>query len=705
MKESQRQTAQREFEAPTIAQLALSLEPVYPHTPVKDLLARFQSRADQPILPVIDELGTYLGTLSRRSLLGFMTKAFAMDLFLHRNVGELLKQQPELGATPMLAKADERVDQTMRGLLLRDPNMEHEALPVLEGGRLLGVVTVTDMMLSLSESQEKLIDVMHTLSARLNEEVAHAALLQRSLLPPAEVSLPGLRGTATLITSTEVGGDYYDYYCVDKRWSVLLIGDVSGHGVAAGTLVSAAKAGVNLLSAVGERDPGSILGRLNHAMLKIANQRLLMTLFVACLDTHTGELLYANAGHQFPYLYRYAHGAMETLEVGGLPLGKSPASAYSSSSTHLEVGDRLFFYTDGILEEENGEEEPFGYDRLEELLSSHFDHEPGLLSESLLAALRQFTGKSQYQDDVTVFCLEHHERIPWQTEASAPASEHELGLVRVAESFYRANTERLIPRLSRQNLVFLAEHGFSDLLGRFARDGIRRVLPRHNPTIARLGWKKLLAQHQPSRGGDLETFLPKPAQAREFQLRHSADKEFIIEETQAWLEESGLVDEERQESVIMLVDELVENGLYAAPRDGKGRPLYIKGEDRALAKGETVRLRLAMQDGLLGVHLLDSWGTLTPAVFLNRLVCHTQEGGGLIAGVGGAGLYLVWRLCDYLQFRVHPNQQTQATVLLDLKAPPQTDTDKGFQFIYHSEIHENIEPEPFLASHCAQAGD
>jgi len=711
MRKSQRQTAWRTFEAPTVAQLALAVDPVFPHTSVKDLLARFQSQADQPILPVIDEAGAYLGSLARRSFLSFMTKAFAMDLFLHRSVGELLKQKPELSAIPLLAQAGERIDQTMRELLLNDPDMEHEALPVLDHGRFVGVVTVTDMMASLSESQEKLIEVMHTLSARLNEEVAHAALLQRSLLPPAEIRLPGLRGSATLITSTEVGGDYYDYYCVEGRWAVILIGDVSGHGVAAGTLVSAAAAGISLLSAEGERDPGAILGRLNQALLKIANQRLLMTLFAACLDTHTGELLYANAAHQFPYVYRLASGEMEVLEIGGLPLGKSPSSTYACANTRLEVGDRLFFYTDGILEEENGEEEPFGYDRLEALLADHFQRDAALLCENLLASLREFVGKSQFQDDVTVFCVEHHERqaLPRREEAasfsSSSSSDQDLGLVRIAESFYRANTDRFIPRLSRQNVVFLAEGGFADLLRRFARDGIRRVLPRRHPTIARIGWKKLLAQHQLSQGGDdLRVYLPKPELAREFHLRHSSDKEFIIEEAAAWLEESGLVGADRLDQAIMLIDELVENGLYAAPRDGRGQPLYAKGEERALGKGEILRLGLAIQDGLLGLHLLDSWGTLTPAVFLNRLLRHT-EGDGLVAGVGGAGLYLMWRLGDYLQFRVYPNHQTQATVLLDLQASQETEADKGFQFIYHSEIHENLDHGPFHAEYYAQAAD
>jgi hypothetical protein len=487
---------------------------------------------------------------------------------------------------------------------------------------------------------------------------------------------------------------------------VVLVGDVSGHGVAAGTLVSAAKAGITLLSAEGERDPGTILNRLNHAMLRIAHQQLLMTLFVVCLDTHSGELLYANAGHQFPYVYRYALDEMEMLELGGTPLGKSAHSSYTAVSTRLEVGDRLFFYTDGILEEENSAAEPFGYDRLEAFLAQNFHQEAGALCENLLTELRIFTQRNQFHDDVTVFCVEHHERVvlPRNRENQDNGDDGKLGLVRIAESFYRANTECLIPRLSRQNLVFLANNHFSDLLPRLTRDGVRRVLPRQHPTIARLGWKKLLAQHQYSAQDDLSRYLAKPQHVWEITVQHSNDKEFIIEEAATWLAESGAVDSEHLDAAVMLMDELLENGLYAAPRDGKGRALYAKGTARALGQGEILHLRLAIEDGWLGLQMLDSWGTLTPAIFLNRLLRHS-EGQGLIAGVGGAGLYLMWRMGDYLQFRVHPHHQTQVTVLLDLQTLPNTETDKGFQFLYHTEIHEHLDSGPFHAEHYAQAAD
>lgn len=684
-----------DFETPLISQLALEVTSISEASLVQELLSRFQSESHQPIMPVLNSRLAYTGSVSRRAFLSFMTRAFARELFLHKTVGELLDHQPELAHQPVQIHAHQRVDQAMRELLEADPHMQHEALPVLEAGKLVGLVKVTDMMASLSESQERLIEVMLSLSERLQEEVTHAALLQRHLLPPSPIRLPGLQGSASLVTSTEVGGDYYDYYCVADRWVVILVGDVSGHGVAAGTMVSAAKAVINLVSADGIYDPAVILQRLNHALLNLAHQRLLMTMFVASLDAQTGQLLYANAGHQFPYRFHLKTRQMEMLEIGGLPLGKSDSATFPAESLQLAVGDRLFFYTDGLLEEENEAGEPLGYDRLENALSLYFDRNPEILCESVAAKLRQFAGHNQFADDVTLLCLEHHERIPATADRPTSFKTDELGLVRITEAYYRTNLNALIPRLSRQNLVYLAEGNFSDLLNRFANDGIRRVLPRFNTFYNRLGWQKLLTQQDPSTGDDWACYLPKPRHFKEFPLRHSADKDFIMDEAGAWLGESVQLGEEHLAQVSMLIDELVENGLYAAPRDGKGRPLYSKGEVRELGQDEQIMLVIAEQDSILALHLQDSWGTLTPATFLNRIRLNA-EGSGLIAGEGGAGLYLMWRLGDYLQFRVYPHHQTQVTILLDLASPQELEKDKGFQFIYHGEIHENSDATPTL---------
>lgn len=150
--------------------------------------------------------------------------------------------------------ADDRIDQVMLDFLSHDPEMAFEALPVISVTEGMAIVKIADMMLQLSESQHSLIDTMEQMSVCLKEEVASAANLQRNLLRPERINLLRARDLSTLITSSEIGGDFYDYYVVDERWVLMLVGDVSGHVVAAGTMVSVTKAGVNLLEADKEKN-------------------------------------------------------------------------------------------------------------------------------------------------------------------------------------------------------------------------------------------------------------------------------------------------------------------------------------------------------------------------------------------------------------------------------------------------------------------
>jgi len=518
------------------------------------------------------------------------------------------------------------------------------------------------------------------LSARLQGEVNLAAALQRSILPQPSIELPGMQGLANMLTSSEVGGDYYDYYKVGGHHSILMIGDVSGHGVAAGTMVSAAKAGVYPLIHEGVTSPGEILNSLNDTMRATAHESLLMTMACLSLDARTGKLVFANAGHVLPYLLKRNAKQWQMLEASGLPLGKSADSDYQSSALELtlEVGDRLFLYTDGLVEEESPGGEPFGYDRLEAILNANTEAEQGeQLREQILDALRRHCRSTMYSDDVTMVIVTHSDRVA-QTAASNEVSD----IIRISENFYRQG-EHPIPRISKEYVVFLAEQDYSDLLSRFSQDGICRILPRHDDFCKKLGWNHLLSQHNESPDDDLYALMPGKAEYRHFQLTHTDDKPFIVEEIHSWLKDQGHIPQDQLDSLMMVLDEMTENSLYAAPRDGKGVAYYVKGESRELSSQEEVRIDIAVSGDTLGLMITDNWGTLMPGVFLKSLARAMAE--GVEPGVGGVGLYMMWRMSDYLQIRVHPQQRTQVTTLWDLHGSVDMGVDSGLQFLYHSE--------------------
>ncbi|BBA33300.1 PAS domain S-box [Methylocaldum marinum] len=580
---------------------------------------------------------------------------------------------------PMRIRSEELVDVIWHATVVRDQTSKQPVLCLITGDDITERKRAEDRLQATLAELEKL-------SGRLQEEVNLAAALQHSILPAPDIVLPGVRGTASLNTSSEVGGDYYDYYKAGGCYAVLVIGDVSGHGVAAGTMVSAAKAGLYPLATEGVTRPAEILRSLNETILATAHQSLLMTMGCLSLDSRTGHLRFANAGHVLPYLKRRGDRHWTMIEGGGPPLGKSRDSDYLSveRELQLDIGDRIFLYTDGVVEQESLRGEPFGYDRLEAVLNENAEAEPRVLEEKVIAALKAHSGRAHFEDDVTVAVLEHTDRV----EVRTARDEDSAQLIRITEGFYRGQSDHFTSPTTRQLVVFLSEGEFHDLLPRLSVDGIRRVLPRDDAFYHRLGWEHLLGQHQASPDDDIFCLVPGRIAERQFQLTHSDDKLFFMEEGRAWLEELGMVAPDQLESILLVLDEMVENSLYGAPRDGQSRPFYAKGTARDLSQNEHVRIHLAVGSDTIGLSVTDNWGTLTPAIFLNHLT-HTLAK-GVEAGVGGAGLYLMWRMSDYLQVRVTPHRSTQITTLWDLSRPLQVGLKTGFQFLYHSEHDEVV---------------
>ncbi|MGH2521998.1 MAG: PP2C family protein-serine/threonine phosphatase, partial [Anaerolineales bacterium] len=185
----------------------------------------------------------------------------------------------------------------------------------------------------------------------------------------------------------------------------LVIGDVSGKGVPA-ALVMATTRSLLRSAAQHSASPGAVLEQVNDLLHPDIPPTMFCTCLYAILDPASGQLRYANAGHDLPY--RWMNGTVAELRATGMPLGLLPGMRYEEKITTLAVGERVLFYSDGLVEAHNPQKEMFGFPRLAALLAGQRSSGATRI-EFLLAELRRFTGRGwEQEDDVTLVTLEHH---------------------------------------------------------------------------------------------------------------------------------------------------------------------------------------------------------------------------------------------------------------------------------------------------------
>jgi serine phosphatase RsbU (regulator of sigma subunit) len=148
--------------------------------------------------------------------------------------------------------------------------------------------------------------------------------------------------------------------------------------------------------------PGEVLERVNETLLARIPSNTFVTCFYAILDPNSGHLVYANAGHDPPYLRR--GGEAQELRARGMPLGLMPAMGYEEKEIVLAAGEAALFYSDGLVEAHDPQGEMFGFPRLRTLVAEH--DEKGSLEDFLLEELERFTGEDwEQEDDITLLSL------------------------------------------------------------------------------------------------------------------------------------------------------------------------------------------------------------------------------------------------------------------------------------------------------------
>jgi len=239
---------------------------------------------------------------------------------------------------------------------------------------------------------------------RQRVELETARRIQSSILPDLPPQLNGVEVAHAYLPATEVGGDFYDVLALEDGRLALAVGDVAGHGVSSGLVMSMAKSAL-AVQVTFSPEVGDVFRTLNRTVYQTARKRLLATLCYAVLDPVRRELLYASAGHLFPYRID-RDGNVEALESVSYPLGVREDVEVIAKEAHLEPEDTLFLFSDGIVEaRKEGGDEQFGFDRLEATLA-RLAHQPvSRIRDGVLAEVDRFAGQAPREDDQTVLVL------------------------------------------------------------------------------------------------------------------------------------------------------------------------------------------------------------------------------------------------------------------------------------------------------------
>ncbi|MCX5908286.1 MAG: PP2C family protein-serine/threonine phosphatase [Deltaproteobacteria bacterium] len=202
-----------------------------------------------------------------------------------------------------------------------------------------------------------------------------------------------------------MGGDFYDYIPLDNHRFVIMMGDVMGHGVGAALLMAAVRSALNVLSG-GDLGINDILLRVNKMLIKdLGKKKFLITLFYGILDTQTGKLIFANAGHEYPFILRGSSSTLEFLESTGTIIGMFEECSYKQSEIQLNPGDIVLFYTDGVVEVKAGPEEQFGKERLYHLVEENRNLPAKELVDKIYNEAVTFSGSKLMSDDLLLLAI------------------------------------------------------------------------------------------------------------------------------------------------------------------------------------------------------------------------------------------------------------------------------------------------------------
>ena len=237
---------------------------------------------------------------------------------------------------------------------------------------------------------------------RIEQELHVAQLIQQQFLPKRVPALPGWHIAAFYRPARTVGGDFYDFIDLPDGRVFIVVGDVTDKGVPA-ALVMASTHSILRAGAARLISPGEVLERANDVLYDDIPAHMFVTCLAVVLDPATGEIEYANAGHDLPYVHT-GTGVRE-LRATGMPLGLMAGMSYEEKTAVLEPGESMLLHSDGIAEAHAPDREMFGFPRLKKLVEANGGGEA--IIDIVLAEHARFIGPgADQEDDITMVTLE-----------------------------------------------------------------------------------------------------------------------------------------------------------------------------------------------------------------------------------------------------------------------------------------------------------
>ena len=239
---------------------------------------------------------------------------------------------------------------------------------------------------------------------RIDAELEMGRMIQTSVLPVDFAGDERYRLHAGMFTAREVGGDFYDFFAIDKDHLAILIADVSGKGITAALYMMTAK---TLLKELILKHPVAEAFELaNQELCKNNKAHMFLTAFAGVIDLRTGVMTCVNAGHNSPVV-KYADGTAEYLKTKhSLVLSASRKARYTAVDLQLKKNDKIILYTDGVTEAMNCSKQLFGEEQLLKTLSSN-NISPEEIVHLIRAEVSNFAGSEPQNDDITLLVMEY----------------------------------------------------------------------------------------------------------------------------------------------------------------------------------------------------------------------------------------------------------------------------------------------------------